>query len=196
MPTQYNYENRIYQAPQPTSMKSLSFSFPHCTDVLRSYSIGHSRWFATSWRKCDVIIILGPGSLKRCHLTSIGNPIVEIRRSYDRLISTMGFPILVRWHLYIESGPWCQRCPWHRILKISYDTLDRVHWILTDDANWQKKALHVGYIGEGHFCHLWHLSLQFAWRVDCFSKTEMTFWRNFCYWRHRKLSKLLAAPFI
>ena len=32
------------------------------------------------------------------------NPIVEIRWSYDRLISTMGFPILVR-HLYIESGP-------------------------------------------------------------------------------------------
>ena len=30
---------------------------------------------------------------------------MEIRRSYDRLISTMGFPILVRWHLCIESGP-------------------------------------------------------------------------------------------
>ena len=30
---------------------------------------------------------------------------MEIRRSYDRLISTMGFPILVRWHLYIESKP-------------------------------------------------------------------------------------------
>ena len=30
---------------------------------------------------------------------------MEIRRSYDRLISTMGFPILVRRHLYIESGP-------------------------------------------------------------------------------------------
>ena len=29
---------------------------------------------------------------------------MEIRRSYDRLISTMGFPILVRQHLYIESG--------------------------------------------------------------------------------------------
>ena len=28
----------------------------------------------------------------------------EIRRSYDRRISTMGFPILVRWHLHIESG--------------------------------------------------------------------------------------------
>ena len=46
---------------------------------------------------------LGADSIKRYHLTSIGNPIVEIRRSYDRLISTMGFPILVRWHLYIES---------------------------------------------------------------------------------------------
>ena len=44
-------------------------------------------------------------SIKRCHLPSIGNPILEIRRSYDRLISTMGFLILVRWHLYIESGP-------------------------------------------------------------------------------------------
>ena len=50
---------------------------------------------------------LGPNSIKRCHLTSIGNPIVEIRWSYDRLISTMGFPIPVRRHLYIESGPWC-----------------------------------------------------------------------------------------
>ena len=48
---------------------------------------------------------LGPDSIKRCHLTTIGNLIVEIRRSFDRLISTMGFPILVRRHLYIESGP-------------------------------------------------------------------------------------------
>ena len=31
---------------------------------------------------------------------------MEIRRSYDRLISTVGFPILVRWYLYIGSGPW------------------------------------------------------------------------------------------
>ena len=49
---------------------------------------------------------LGPDSIYRWHLTSIGNPIVNIRRSYDRLISTMRFPILVRWHHYIESEPW------------------------------------------------------------------------------------------
>ena len=30
---------------------------------------------------------------------------MEIRGSYDRLISTMGFSILVRRHIYIESGP-------------------------------------------------------------------------------------------
>ena len=35
----------------------------------------------------------------------MGIPIVEIRRSYDRLISTMVFPILTRRHLFVESGP-------------------------------------------------------------------------------------------
>ena len=30
---------------------------------------------------------------------------MEIRRSHDRLISTMGFPIPATGHLYIESGP-------------------------------------------------------------------------------------------
>ena len=56
--------------------------------------------FGISWT-----MIPRPGPRPRWHLTSLGNPIVEIRRSYDRLISTMGFPVLVRWHLYIESGP-------------------------------------------------------------------------------------------
>ena len=34
---------------------------------------------------------------------------MEIRRSQDRLTSTMGFTILVRQHLYIESLPWISR---------------------------------------------------------------------------------------
>ena len=38
-------------------------------------------------------------------------PIVEIRRSYDSLISTMGFPILVRRYRYIESG--ILYCGWY-----------------------------------------------------------------------------------
>ena len=34
-----------------------------------------------------------------------GFPILKIRRSLDHLIFNMGIPILVRWHLYIETGP-------------------------------------------------------------------------------------------
>ena len=45
-------------------------------------------------------------NIKECHLTSIGNPIVEIRWSSDRLISTMGFPILVTWLL--SNSIWAQ----------------------------------------------------------------------------------------
>ena len=57
---------------------------------------------------------LGPDAIKICHLTSIGNTIVEIRRSYDRLISTMGFPIPVRWHIFywiraLEYYGWCNK---------------------------------------------------------------------------------------
>ena len=33
---------------------------------------------------------------------------MERRRSYDCLIPTMGFPMLVRWHLSIKSEPWFQ----------------------------------------------------------------------------------------
>ena len=39
----------------------------------------------------------------RCCLTSIGIPIVEIRQSYDLLISTVGFPILVRRHFILNK---------------------------------------------------------------------------------------------
>ena len=55
-------------------------------------------------------ILPGADSIWRCRLISIGIPIVEIRRPYDHLISTMGIPIPGRWHLYIESGP---RTVWH-----------------------------------------------------------------------------------
>ena len=40
-----------------------------------------------------------------CHLTSIDFHVVEIRVSYDHLISTMGIPILIWWYFYFESGP-------------------------------------------------------------------------------------------
>ena len=60
----------------------------------------------------------GPDSIFWCHLTSIRNLIVEIRRSYDRLISTMGFPILVRQHLHMKSGPECYDCDMDAVSKL------------------------------------------------------------------------------
>ena len=45
------------------------------------------------------------GDSLRCRLASMGIPIAEISQSDDSLITTVGFPILVRRHLYIESGP-------------------------------------------------------------------------------------------
>ena len=44
-------------------------------------------------------------NIQICHLTSIGYPIVEIRRSYNRLISIKLFPTVVRRHVHIESKP-------------------------------------------------------------------------------------------
>ena len=73
----------------------------YCYLRLQKYEVTDKYMIIATWQN-----VQGPDSIRRCHLTSIGNPIVEMRRSYDRLISTMGFPILVRWHLYIESGPW------------------------------------------------------------------------------------------
>ena len=50
-------------------------------------------------------IIQGPDSIQRWRVTSTGNPIVKIRWSSDRLTYTMRFPIVVRRHLSIKSGP-------------------------------------------------------------------------------------------
>ena len=59
--------------------------------------------FPNNWVITMAAEALGADSIWRYHLTSIGNPIMEISWSYNHLISTMGFPILIRWHLYI--GP-------------------------------------------------------------------------------------------
>ena len=51
-------------------------------------------------------------SIWRCHLTSIGIPMIKIRRSHDRLIFIIGFPYLKRWSLYRDWDqlPWRVSC--------------------------------------------------------------------------------------
>ena len=36
----------------------------------------------------------------------MGIPMLKTRQSQDRLIFNIGIPILVRWHLYIDTTPW------------------------------------------------------------------------------------------
>ena len=70
----------------------------------RLYSTDSQKILISKWESHGNRVL---AQFKDMVFTSIGNPIVEIRRSYGRLISTMGFPIhaLVRPYLYIESGP-------------------------------------------------------------------------------------------
>ena len=67
--------------------------------------------------------------LGRCPLTSIGNNIMEIRQSYNCLITRIVFPILVRCHIYIEMDPGAvtHGAEWHRRYSMSYGLW---HWAL------------------------------------------------------------------
>ena len=82
---------------------------------VQGWIINYMRWpwdhfrFVQSFL-CPSYIVLnwwdvGDDSIWRCCLTSIGTPIVEIWLSYSRLISTVRFPLLARWHLHAESRP-------------------------------------------------------------------------------------------
>ena len=55
----------------------------------------------TSWQFYD----LGTVSIRRLSFPGMGIPMLKIRRSQHCLIFNMGIPILVRWHLYIETAP-------------------------------------------------------------------------------------------
>ena len=100
----------------------------------------------------------GADSIWMWYLTGIGNPIVEIKQSH---MSTVGFPMLVRWHLYNESGLWWTNelvrnlgaifiercyltCLGHPIVEINncliftigFPMLERCHFLLGHDSTW------------------------------------------------------------
>ena len=74
-------------------------------------------WHYHCYTLCPLYVSSGADTLWRYHLTSTESPIMEIRWSFDHLICTMGFPILVRQHLYTESGPsWSLFCCGHIVI--------------------------------------------------------------------------------
>ena len=67
----------------------------------------HLRGLQLLWRSTAACVWLTrPWFNIKMPSTCIWNSIVEIRQSYDPLISTVELPLSVRCHLYIESGPW------------------------------------------------------------------------------------------
>ena len=81
------------------------------------------------------------------NLTCIGNPIVEIRRSQDRLISTMRFPILVR--QYTETVPGA-----HLTYDISLTIL--IQWMASKFNSWPAGHCKFLYIPRQHSCQDTH----------------------------------------
>ena len=79
---------------------------------------------------------------------------MEIRRSDDRLISTMVFPILVRPHIYIESGPWC--CSWPCHLHTWREALDSLipgplAIVAQDDRKKMGSTWYLRVVNRGHY---------------------------------------------
>ena len=81
------------------------------------------KWMWTS-SHCNVILALqvlvlnlcvglvqGLYSLRRCCLTGIGIPIINLRQSDDRLRFIMRLPILIRPRLLSEQRPWANMRP-------------------------------------------------------------------------------------
>ena len=110
-------------------MASCQYRKSHCRDktILRSsYLHNGISYTGYSWILDTPILILRSSYLHN-GISYIGYSWILLYWSYDRLISTMGFPILVRCHLYIESAP-C--LPWHIPLQlfISIHTRDTSQW--------------------------------------------------------------------
>ena len=68
--------------------------FPHNKSVMRK-AFPYNNVIMKNHRTVSIYI---------CHFTSIGIPIIKIRRSHDRLSFVKGIPIQVRWYLFIESA--------------------------------------------------------------------------------------------
>ena len=110
---------------------------------------------ATVWLWDLILVIAGPSedrlSIWRCRLTSIGIPILKIRRSRDRLIFNMAIPVPGKDGLYTETGP---RYPSSFRHQVRYSAHDGPHCgpdiilnisddeILRDSISLDKKAGH------------------------------------------------------
>ena len=86
-----------------------------------------------SWQIMDrKLLVQGLCSLRRRRLISIGIPIINLRRSSDRLRFIMGIPIPIRGHLLSEKRPsYCSKLVSHQCLwKLKFEVFQRHPWKL------------------------------------------------------------------
>ena len=180
MPFQHHLQNTVARGPNCTRHYKLIINIRDADSLLvhKNIRISHSQHRGA---RAAAAIVLGPDSIQRCCLTNIGNPIVEIRPSKDRLISTMGFPILARRYLYIESGPdvvlqeyfgliirkfnVVAVCSIHILLFHFLSTTQHAKWMSTQDTELISKSHHdakfvcIDSTGSCHnnnlWCHQW-----------------------------------------
>ena len=110
---------------------------------------------------------------KKLVLYRVWIPIIKMRPSQDSLNFTMGIPILVKWHFYIESTPW-PTC-WNHNLKTAHILTN----ILYLDKSWGGYH-HYDIYGKIYYCTVlgfcmckiivtwiycewWHVSASLQW---------------------------------
>ena len=91
------------------SLRTSHFSISSLAYFLFTWHIQVAHKFASNIRYLIIcrswLIILGVVSISRWCLTSVGIPMLKLRRSWDRLIFNMGITIPGKDGLYIETGP-------------------------------------------------------------------------------------------
>ena len=68
---------------------------------------------------------------------------LKIRRSWDRLIFSMGIPILVRRHLHIETAPWMLFQYQYRNSHYKDNTISRQSYLYDGDSHTWKDRLYI-----------------------------------------------------
>ena len=119
---------------------------------------------------------------------------MEIRRSYDRLISTMGLPILVWWHFYIESGPCSQPRQVISILSFCFhnwewfiiDGFENVHDRRKNTTRMYHKHLTVFSIRSLYFIILVPVTSLITWYSSMSGKHFSDIWISYNDQRYQK----------
>ena len=124
-----------------------------------------------------------------------GITMLKIRLSQDRLIFNMGIPILVRWHLHIDTAP---RSPWVHIVIDIYHIVKQITKIKQMPIS-PASGNHQSYFKANEYNMILmllitglHVNHRISLVTDATGKRKLWFtshglsWDITCYWSHGK----------